>query len=114
MKRGTFLLVFTLLHAVVSGALAYGAWKVFENRYGSNTAMSVNDRALQIGAEALLSPILPIAAQVQFRSPRVVQVAGVLFNSFLWAVIAWFFIPRKWKRDAQQDAPGDAQKAARP
>ena len=117
MKRGAFLLVFTLAHAVASGALAYGAWRVFEHRYGSNTALSMTDRAIQLGAEVLLSPMLPIAAQVpgSFSLPRVIQAAGLLLNSFLWAFVVWWFIPRSWKGGAaQQGGPGDAQKAARP
>ena len=116
MKRGIFLLVFTLAHAAASGALAYASWKVFEHRYGSNTTLSVTDRAIQLGAEALLSPTLPIAARVpgSLGLPRVVQVAGLLLNSLIWALVVWWLIPRSWKAGAaKRGAPGDAPKAAR-
>ena len=113
MKRGMFLFVFALMHAAVSSALAYRSWKVFEHRYGSNTAVSVTDRAIQIGADVLLSPTLPIATQVPgwFGLPRVVQVAGLILNSLLWALAAWWLIPKQWRASgAQQGAPGDAKK----
>ena len=117
MRRTTFLLVFTLVHALVSGALAFGAWKVFEHRYGSNTALTVTDRAIQLGAEVLLSPTLLIAAQVRgsFSAPRVVQGAGLLLNSFLWALVAWWLIPGTWKAGgAQKGTSRDVRNESHP
>src|SRR4030065_113768 len=99
MKRKTFLLVFILAHAALSGVLIYGVWHVFEVRYGSNTALSVSDKTVQVAANIMLSPALLIAPLVPGveRLPRLLVVPRVIVNSVLWALVVWWLIPKRWK-----------------
>ena len=110
MKRKKFLLVFILAHAVLSGMLIYGVWHVFEVRYGSDTALSVSDKTVQVAANIMLSPVLFIATLMPGveRLPRLLMVPGVIVNSALWALVVWWLIPKHWKAPNNRFQPTSA------
>ena len=94
MKKRTFIIVATLVHAVVSFGLYLHAFSMGMRRFDSALSAGLGERLILIIAKILLCPI---AYPAKFWFPKV-NMGGLLafvlgysllfLNSFIWAIAA--------------------------